>query len=200
MLFYSTADREKISRLDAEVARNQQALAIVQKDEKALVAKLKPLYGVVSFPFYVEQRSNIKSAISQVQTIAYNNAWYSGLFNAHRAESFTDLILQFCLEWLMGYIIMFPFAAAYYTLWTLPWSLSEYYSGGALDIVIAAVAWVVCSIVMLLPLLALGFGLWFVFHKYGDQIRESLRRHAEQQQQRRAQQQQFRGNLGYRPY
>lgn len=181
-LYYTGEERDRIQRLDAEMDRNLKALAAVQAEEKAIQLRIKPLHGIVSFPFYVEQRSTIKSCVSKVQEIAYNNAWYSGLFNAHRAENISDLLIQFLIEWVGGYIIMYPFAVLYYALWAAPWSIYEYSSGSIMDVLPAVAAWLVGVLVMMLPLLALGGGLWWVFANYGDRMAAEMQRRREQQE------------------
>lgn len=183
-IFKSDEEKQRIERLDAEHNRDLRALAEVKAEEKALETRIKPLYGIVSAPFYIEQRNTIRSCVAKVQEVAYNQAWYSGLFNAHRAESLTDLLLQFLIEWLMGYVLMYPFAVGYYALWAAPWSIYEY-SNGVVDIIPAAVVWVLGVGVMLLPLIALFGGGYLIFVKYGEQIAETLRRRAEESQRRR---------------
>lgn len=195
--FASSQEKERVQRLDAEFERNMMAVAAVQNEEKALQTQLKPLYGIVSFPFYAEQRNTIKSCISKVQEMSYNNAWYSGLFNAHRAESITDIFIQFFIEWLVGYVIMYPFAVLYYALWAAPWSIYEY-SSGATDVVVGAVAWATSVVAMLLPLLALAGGAWLIFVKYGDQIAQHMRER--QRQAPRPRPQAYPGRLGGQYY
>jgi hypothetical protein len=182
-IFKSDEEKQRIERLDTEHNRDLRAVAEVKAEEKALEARIKPLYGIVSAPFYIEQRNTIRSCVAKVQEVAYNQAWYSGLFNAHRAESITDLLLQFLIEWLMGYVLMYPFAVGYYALWAAPWSIYEY-SSGVVDVVPAVIVWVLGVGVMLLPLIALFGGGYLIFVKYGEQIAESMRRRAEEAQRR----------------
>lgn len=178
---YTSEERARISRLDHEVERGSRALAAVQREELALEKSIKPLYGIVSLEFYNEQRRTIASSIATVQKMSYDNAWYSGLFNAHRAESFSDLILQFFIEWLVGYVVMYPFAVLHYALWVAPWSIYEY-SSSTSDVLVGIVAWL-CSVgLMMMPLVALGGGMWLVYKHYGDQIAAAMR---ERQERRR---------------
>lgn len=172
-LYYTAEERAQIEHLDAELARHNRALAVLQQQEKALEKSIKPLYGIVSLPFYAEQRKTISTCISKVQEMSYNQAWYNGLFNAHRAESFTDLILQFFVEWFVGYVMFYPFAVLYYALWAAPWSIYEY-SSGLEDIAVGAVAWLSGVFVMSLPLVALAGGVYFISTRYGENIMENM--------------------------
>lgn len=191
-LYYSAEEKERIRNLDSELERNQRALAQVHEEEKALEARLKPMYGIVSYPFYVEQRNTIRSCVAKVQELSYNNAWYSSLFETmsnRREKSLSDIIIGFFIEWLVGYIFMYPFAVGYYAFWAAPWSIYSY-SSGASDVVLGAGAWLLAVAVMMLPIIGLLGGVWFIFHKYGDDIKRGMERMAEEQRARREAQQQ----------
>jgi hypothetical protein len=177
--------KARIAQLDKEVERRMNELAVVQQEEKALVSRLKPLYGIVSTHFVQEQKQSMANSLKTVQELSYNQAWYSSLFNAHRAESLSDIILGFFIEWLVGYIIMYPFAVLYYGLWTLPWSIFEFSSGSG-DLVPAVVAYVLALSVMLVPLVCIVGGIIFFVSKN----KHVLERMAQEQEQRRQERQQ----------
>ena len=179
--FPNAETKARIAQLDQEVTRRMNELATVQRDEKALISRLKPLYGIVSVHFVQEQKTNMANSLKTLQDMSYNQAWYSSLFNAHRAESITDVIIGFFIEWLLGYLIMYPFAVAYYALWTLPWSLFEY-SSGVESVFPAVVAYVLAVTIMLLPLACIVGGIGYAIYKN----RDALRNFAEQRQQQRA--------------
>eukprot|EP00796_Vickermania_ingenoplastis_P003653 gene3653-2588_t len=94
-----------------------------------MVAKLKPLYGVLSLQFAQEQKDQMASSISFVKDSSFQNAMFDSIFNIGSAESFTDVISDFFLQWVVCFILMYPFAVLYYALWSLPWSIYAYSSG-----------------------------------------------------------------------
>ncbi|CCW67468.1 unnamed protein product [Phytomonas sp. Hart1] len=130
-----------------------------------MLSKLKPLYGVLSTQFVHEQKESIAHAISTVQKISYDNAWYGSLFRVGEAESLTDLIMGFLVEWLMGYIILYPFAALYYAVWVAPWSVYAYCSGFS-GILPALLAYVIAVMIMFSPLLILMGGVYLIYSKH----------------------------------
>lgn len=174
-LFKSSDEKARLRLLDEEVAKQTREVQLVSHQEDLLIAKLKPLYGIVSRHFVQEQRNVIADSIKEVQRMSYDNAWYSSLFNLRDADSITDVIVGFLFEWLMGYIIMYPFAFLYYALWQAPTSIYAYMSGSG-DIVMAVLAWLCSVTIMALPLLALGLGGFIFLKKYGEDIRMARER------------------------
>nr|CCC89903.1 conserved hypothetical protein [Trypanosoma congolense IL3000] len=173
--FASEHEKARIQQLDEEYRRRLNEVALLQKQEDMLLAKLKPLYGIVSQRFVQEQRETILSTLHKLKDMSYDQAWYSSMFNIREAESITDLLIGFFVEWFMSYVIMYPFASIYYALWTAPWSIYAYSSGPS-DIVVGVLAWVVSVTFMSLPLLALGGGCWYIKRKYGIQFAQLFAR------------------------
>lgn len=165
--FPSAEETSRMHTIDQELGSASRALAAVQADEAALTARLKPLYGIVSSQFVHEQQQTIQQSLAKVNDMAYNQAWWSSLFGSGRREGLGDLIMQFFVQWIASYVVMYPFAWAYYTFWSAPWSIYAY-SGGWTDVLTAIAAWVAASLLMALPMVALlGGGYWMV-RNYGD--------------------------------
>jgi hypothetical protein len=161
----SASQKEMLNGIHREMRGAEGALARVQKEETALVARLKPLYGLVSAEFVAEQRHSIASSLKKVNDIAYNQAWYESLFTMGSRESLQDVIVGFFVKWLMSYVIMYPFAVGYYALWVLPWSIWEYASGAS-DVATGAFMYLMWVGFMMLPVL--GFYVCVrLFAKYG---------------------------------
>ncbi|ORC90074.1 uncharacterized protein TM35_000091240 [Trypanosoma theileri] len=183
-IFTKSEDKARIKMLDEQYEKNLAEVAVLYRQEQMMLAKIKPLYGIVSRHFVQEQRDTIASAVNQVQQLSYDQAWYSSLFNLRDAETFTDIIVGFLLEWLMGYILMYPFAVLYYALWKAPWSIYAY-SSGISDVFVGFMAWAVSVSVMLLPVLALIGGFWYIHRNYGDRVMQSLNTARERERRRR---------------
>ncbi|KAG8349063.1 hypothetical protein ERJ75_001431000 [Trypanosoma vivax] len=151
--FFPSKDEEaRIKVLEEEYNRLLNELAILQKQETMMLAKVKPLYGIVSRRFAKEQSEAIVGILSKMRHISFEQVQYRAIFNIDKAESVTDFIITLALEWLFSYIIMYPFAALYYALWAAPMSIYAYSSGPS-DIIIGILAWVAAVVVMVLPLL-----------------------------------------------
>ncbi|AAZ10574.1 hypothetical protein, conserved [Trypanosoma brucei brucei TREU927] len=172
--FVSEVDKARIKRLDEAYRERLAELSVLNKQEEMLLAKLKPLYGIVSQRFMQEQRDTIAQTLRTLQDMSYDQAWYNSLFNIREAESFTDLIIGFAIEWLSTYIFMYPFASLYYAFWSAPWSIYAY-SSGPFDIVVGAFAWVASVTFMLLPYLALIGGGYYLTRSRGIHISDMLR-------------------------
>ncbi|KAH9598950.1 hypothetical protein LSM04_004464 [Trypanosoma melophagium] len=166
-------DKARIKMLDEQYEKNLAEVAVLYRQEEMMLAKVKPLYGIISRHFVQEQRDTIASAVAQVQQISYDQAWYSSLFNLRDAETFTDLIVGFLVEWMVGYVIMYPFAVLYYAFWKAPWSIYAY-SSGVTDVFVGVIAWIVSVFVMLLPVIALVGGFWYIQRNYGEHVLRSL--------------------------
>lgn len=166
-------DKATIKLLDEDFQRALVEMRTVRDQENMMLSKLKPLYGVVSRQFVAEQKSTIAEAIQTVQEMSYNNAWWSSLFNLNRAESFTDAVLGFFIEWLIGYVVMYPFAILYYGLWAAPRSVWSYCSG-LKDLVPALLMYVASVTVMALPMVFLVGGVYLVVRKNLPYIRASM--------------------------
>lgn len=174
--FYTRAeDKATIRLLDEDYRRTLIEVEAVKAREAQMLAKLKPLYGVVSLHFAQEQKRTISESIKTVQSMSYDNAWYSSLFSLGEAESFSDVIVGFLGNWVIGFVILYPFAVLYYALWAAPWSVLAYTSGIA-DVVPAAVAYVVCVLVMSLPLIILGLTGYILLRYYRPQLQAAARR------------------------
>ncbi|EPY26304.1 hypothetical protein AGDE_07686 [Angomonas deanei] len=135
-----------------------------------MLSKLKPLYGIVSREFVQEQKRSIKDSIQFAKDVSYDNAFYSSLFNIGDAESITDVIAGFFIQWVFNYILVYPFAVLYYAFWTAPRSVYAY-SSGITDIVPGVVAYVVSVAVMCAPLVVLLGGMYLVKRKYDVDLR-----------------------------
>ncbi|KAK7197649.1 hypothetical protein NESM_000716400 [Novymonas esmeraldas] len=178
--FYTNEkDRATIRLLDEDYRRTLVEVNALKEQERLIVAKLKPLYGVVSVHFAQEQKTTISNSIKTVQSLSYDNAWFSSLTRLGEAETFTDVIVGFVGSWVLGFLFLYPFALLYYALWAAPWSVYEY-SAGVTDLVPGIAAYVVCVGVMCLPLLCLGFSGYLLLRHYGPRLMEA------QQQRRQA--------------
>ncbi|PWV12969.1 hypothetical protein C3747_47g127 [Trypanosoma cruzi] len=183
-LFTSKDVQARIKVLDAEYEKNMAAVVVLKREEEMMLAKLKPLHGIVSRRFAQEQRNAIVDAVNLVQQASYDQAWYGSLFDIGDAETLTDIIVGFLLRWLIGYVLLYPFAAIYYALWTAPRNIYAY-SSGTSDIPVGVVAWCVSVSVMLLPVMALVGGFWYIRRHYGDRVTEALRAARERERGRR---------------
>ncbi|RNF17836.1 uncharacterized protein Tco025E_04743 [Trypanosoma conorhini] len=174
-LFTSAEAKARIKMLDAEYEKNLAALTALKQEEERMLAKVKPLYGIVSRRFAQEQRHAIVDAVKQVQEMSYVQAWYNSLLDLGNSETLTDVIVGFLGQWLLGYVVMYHFAAVYYALWTAPWNIYAYSSGPS-DVLVGVLAWCVCVAIMLLPVLALVGGCLYLRRYYGDRVAEALNR------------------------
>lgn len=172
--FYTTPEvKATIKLLDEDLRQSVVEVERLKAQENMMVAKLKPLYGVVSTHLAQDQKEAIAGAISTVQKMSYDNAWYSSLFNMDDAKSFTDVIAGFLMQWLVGYIVLYPFAVLYYAVFVAPFSIYQYMSGVS-DIVPAVGMYLLSVGVMCLPLLALAVTAYMLYRKYGDRVREAM--------------------------
>ncbi|RNF09237.1 hypothetical protein TraAM80_02280 [Trypanosoma rangeli] len=174
-LFTSADDKARIKMLDAEYEKNMAALTALKREEEGMLAKVKPLYGIISRRFAQEQRHAILDAVKDVQQMSYVQAWYNSLLDLGEAGTLTDVIVGFFWQWLVGYVFFYHFAAIYYALWTAPWNIYAYSSGPS-DVLVGIVAWCVCVTIMLLPVLALVAGFFYIRRYYGDRVAEALNR------------------------
>lgn len=159
--FPSAHEKASLTAAEQSAAESQRRLARVQEQEQALVARLKPMLGLVSAEFFEEQRAAIKGSLSTVSSIAYNQAWWSSLFNIGRAESLTDILLEFVLQYAMIYAFAYPFAFLYFVLWHGPWTVYAYCES-AFDLPMGVAMWLVWSLIMALPGVGLYFGVKFL--------------------------------------
>jgi hypothetical protein len=158
--FPSAAERATLAAAEASLNRARAQLGEAEARGQALTLRLKPLYGLVSAHFFAEQRSSIKSSLKTVSNIAYENAWWTGLSNMGRAESLTDLLVQFVLDYAGTYIIAYPFAWLYFVFWTAPWTIYGY-TGSVVDLPTAIGMWVAWAAIMAIPLVVLGAGFYY---------------------------------------
>lgn len=175
--FPNAQQKETIRIMEDEYRRASMQLQRAKSREVQLSNRMKPLYGIVSYQWMQEQRATIRESLKTVNEMAYNQAWWSSLFNS-RAESLTDLIIGFFVQWLVTYIIIYPFAAAYYVLWSAPWSIFEY-SSSISDIFVGLIAWLAAALAITLPFVALVGGIIFFVRKYQPELeaRAQARRH-----------------------
>eukprot|EP00758_Cryptobia_borreli_P010089 Tbor_TRINITY_DN5536_c2_g10::TRINITY_DN5536_c2_g10_i1::g.12789::m.12789 len=176
--FPNTAENKRLGNLEEEVLRQEKALSIVLDEERALTTRLKPLHGVVSWYFAADQQRSIKSSIQTVSEMGYNNAWYSALFSIGEVESIQDLIMVFVGQYLMVFLIFYPFAILYFALWTTPWNIYEY-SSSWLDFPSAIIAWISSVAVMVLPFAGFVFGGYVIVRVIAAKEKERLRKTAE---------------------
>ncbi|GET90277.1 hypothetical protein, conserved [Leishmania tarentolae] len=168
-------DKATIRLLDEDYRRALVELNTLKEQERLIMTKLKPLYGVVSLHFAQEQKRTISESIKTVQSLSYDNAWYSSLFSLGEAESFSDIIMGFIGNWVLGFVILYPFAVLYYAMWAAPWSVYEYTSG-VTDLVPGAVAYAMCVLVMCLPLILLALTFYLLIRHYGPQLQAAAQR------------------------
>ena len=67
-----------------------------------------------------------------------------------RHESLTDLIVGFFVQWLMAYLVMYPFAGVYFLGWSTPRSLWAYSSSWT-DLFVGVLVWIISFVVFLIP-------------------------------------------------
>lgn len=182
--FPSEADKRSLAASEQQLNRARAAVVRVQEKEMQLVNQLKPLYGLVSYEFVQEQQVTISSSIQKVNTLAYDNAWWTSLFDLSRAESLSDVIIGFFVQWLLNYVIMYPFALAYYAFWSLPWSIYAY-SSSTSDLVVGALTWGFYVVLMASPLLALAGGVYAIRRYAGDDIMRWLQNRRVERARRR---------------
>ncbi|KAL7706946.1 hypothetical protein N2W54_000521 [Lotmaria passim] len=168
-------DKATIRMLDEDFRRSLVEVNQLKNEERLILAKLKPLYGVMSLQFAEEQRQTISDSIKFVQSASYDNAWYSSLFSLGEAESISDVIVGFLGQWLVGFVLLYPFAVLYYALWAAPSSVYAYTSGIA-DLVPAVVAYAVSVLVMCLPIIVLCVGFYVVWRNYIPKLEAAARR------------------------
>ncbi|KAG5490536.1 hypothetical protein JKF63_00656 [Porcisia hertigi] len=175
--FFYTRPKDKatIRLLDEDYRRALVEVDTLKEQERLMVAKLKPLYGVASLHFVQDQKRTISESIKAVQSLSYDNAWYSSLFSLGEVESFSDIIVGFIGNWVMGFVLLYPFAVLYYALWAAPWSVFEYTSGIA-DLIPGIVAYTACVVVMCLPLIVLALTIYLIARYYGPQLQAAARR------------------------
>ena len=159
--FPSAEEKQRLAAVEAETQRATMALQRAQSHELVLRKSLKPLYGLVSYQFMKEQRENIVHSVKKVNDMAYNQAWYSSLFNSHRAESLTDVVVGFFMQWLVAYAFMYPFAWLYYALWSAPRSILEY-SSSVTDFGTGVMMWAGWVTVMSLPMIIIGALIYYI--------------------------------------
>jgi hypothetical protein len=159
--FPSGEQKRALDASEASVNRARAVVARAQEKEMAVTARLKPLYGIVSYEFMQEQQSSISGSIKKVNQIAYDQAWYQSIWDLGRRESLTDVLVGFLVQWIASYVLMYPFAVGYYAFWALPWSLWEYSSSSA-DVVTGLVSYAIWLTLMASPLIVLGVGIWYL--------------------------------------
>lgn len=168
--------RATLKSLDEDYQRSLKALATVRKQEEAMLAKLKPLYGVLSLQFAQEQKDQMASSITYVKDSAFNSALFDTVTSIGEAESFSDLIGNFVASWVGSFLLLYPLAVLFYAFWSLPWSIYAY-SSGALSVFAALPAYVVSLLVFSSPLIVLAIGMVLVVKKNmaSAKMREGLR-------------------------
>lgn len=178
--FPSASESARLQRLDDEVNRQRMSLEVVKQKEQALVNRLKPLYGIVSWHFVADQQLAIRNSMSTMTEMGYNNAWYTALFSIGQAESLGEVLATFATQFVVALLIMYPIALLYFALWTAPWNV-YYYSSSIVDIIPGIGMYVASVILMALPFLVLVGGFYLFFKMYGGAIAERARANAERQ-------------------
>lgn len=169
-------DEATIKVLREEQLKAALTLHNLEKEEQMLVAKLKPLYGVVSRQFFREQRDHMKRVMSFAQEASYDNAFYGIFFDMFQAESLSDLVVMFVERFLINYVILYPLGVLYYALWAAPWSVWAYSSGIA-SLVPGVAAYVFSVLIMCTPLIALFSGFYFLSRRGNMNRFRRFRRH-----------------------
>lgn len=164
--FPSKEDKERLVLLEATAQRHSDALTEVQNQERALEARLKPLYGIVSREFWIEQRRAISNSIETVHKMAVDNAWYSSLFSLGNVESLQELIIQAIGQYVIAGLLFYFFGLVFYALWTAPWTVYAY-SSSVMDIIPGIISYFLAVGLMLLPLVACLGSLWAVLYFVG---------------------------------
>jgi len=166
--FPSDSEKRTIEAAQANLDRARAQLQRAESQAQAVAVRIKPLYGLVSSHFFAEQRTTIKNSLKVISDVAYQQAWYESLFNAGRAESLTDLIVQFAVSYLGVYIIAYPFAWLYFVFWSGPWIVYSYCASAA-DFPLAAAMWALWAVIMALPFIVLICGVLFV-QRYKERV------------------------------
>ena len=167
--FPSAAEKSSLAAAEESAAAARAKLAKAQQQEQQLVAKLKPLYGLVSAEFFSEQRNAIKESLQTVSKVAYDNAWWQSMFRLgsaekvkvspeSSAESLKEVLIQFVLQYAIVYAFAYPFAWAYFVLYHAPTVCYAYMDGWA-DLPGALGMWLAWAVVMSIPGVILYFGL-----------------------------------------
>lgn len=182
-------DKEAIRVLDEEYQKALIEVESVKAREKMMLDRIRPLYGPLSTHFVREQRKTISSALTFIKDTAYDSAWYDGFFRMlDRSDdsSFGEIIIGFFLNWLIQYVLLYPFALAYYALWAAPWSVYAY-SSGLTSVVPGLVAYLLSVGAMALPIVVLAGGFYLLHKQYpnlwndlaesGDRRRRRARTH-----------------------
>ncbi|EPY28477.1 hypothetical protein STCU_05103 [Strigomonas culicis] len=169
-------DEATIKVLREEQLKAALTLHNLEKEEAMLLAKLKPLYGVVSRQFFREQRDHIKRVMAFAQEASYDNAFYGIFFDLFQAESLSDLVAMFVERFVINYMIFYPLGVLYYALWSAPWSVWAY-SSGISSVVPGLLAYVLSVFIMCTPLIALLSGLYFLVRRGNMNRFQRYRRH-----------------------
>ncbi len=167
MGWFPSADQKASLEAAESMAKDaNNRLAVVQRKEQALVRQIKPMLGVVSAEFFSEARTNVGQSFKTVSSIAYNQAWWESIFNLGRAESISDVLVDFVAKYAMIFLILYPFVAIYLIAWSLPWQISEY-CADVYDVPTAIAMWLACTVIVSLPAVGLYFGAKLAI-KYGN--------------------------------
>lgn len=156
--FPDATTRATLRTLDEEYQSSMKALARVKEQEEAMLAKIKPLYGMLSLQFAQEQKDQMAASITFVKDQAFNQALFESIFSLGDADSFGEVIAGFFGRWAAVFVLLYPFAIFYYAAWALPWSLYSY-SSGIGSFFTALPVYAVSVFVFALPLLVLVVGL-----------------------------------------
>jgi len=169
--FPSASEKASLQAAQDAAYDAQRRLVAVQEQERALVAKLKPMLGLVSMEFFGEQRGAIRESLKTVSKLASDNAWWHSIFNLGRAESLTDVLVEYALQYAVVYALAYPFAFLYFALWFAPTTIYAYCES-VFDVPMALVMWVAWTALMSLPGIALYFGAKFVLKHLAERERE----------------------------
>lgn len=177
--FFKTSKvRTAIRGLEDDYQSSLERLSRVQKEEQAMLARLKPLYGIVSIYFAQDQKDQMAQSIAFVSDVTFRSAMWESIFNIGEAENFSDVIKSFIAMWLVRFVLLYPFAILYYALWSLPWSIYAY-SSGWYSIFPALGAYVLSVFIMSLPLITLVGGTLLVVYLQNKGIAKRQRPHTD---------------------
>eukprot|EP01006_Ploeotia_vitrea_P000902 TRINITY_DN103867_c0_g1_i1.p1 TRINITY_DN103867_c0_g1~~TRINITY_DN103867_c0_g1_i1.p1 ORF type:complete len:281 (-),score=32.74 TRINITY_DN103867_c0_g1_i1:60-902(-) len=174
--FPDQATKDHLHRLKEEEQALLQVVLEAEKQVQLVHKKVKPLYGIGSVQLYSEQKQHVSSSLGFVQDMAWSSAVFDTLFNS-RAESFTDLIIGFVVQYVSGFLFWYPFAVIRFA-WVNAWTVAEYSDGAFGTRLYALFNYLVSVFVVSLPLVFCCGGCVWVAKNNGA---EFVRRHQRQQ-------------------
>eukprot|EP00759_Apiculatamorpha_spiralis_P025735 PhF_6_TR29098/c0_g1_i1/m.42439 len=148
--FPNQAQKDTLARAESDLHHARAALQRVENKALDLHDKLKPLYGILSREFYEERKEQFQATLGFVSDASYRTAWWDTLFSSRRHDSLTDMIVSFFLQWIISYLVMYPFAGVYFLGWGTPKAIYAYSSSWT-DIFVGVGVWCISFVVFLIP-------------------------------------------------